>query len=265
MGMVSLGPFAFPSDVFAALVAILVFMGLSFVLARYRDSSFDRWSNWALIVGLIAARLAYVVVRPEGFLTDPKRIFMFWQGGFEWLPGVIVAALLVFLLLKSAQTRLVAFGVLAISLGVWQASSLLLQDTRYGQPLPDISLLTLAGQEQTLDVYQTGPVVVNLWATWCPPCRRELPVMQQTAEQNPQVNFLFVNQAEPSQIVNSYLQEQNLQLEQVLLDPNSSVAQAFETVGLPITLFFYDNQLRHVHAGEISQEALAEAIQDLKS
>src|SRR5690625_3510606 len=120
------------------------------------------------------------------------------------MPWIIFSVFLLFLLLKSAQTRSVAFGVLAISLGVWQASSLLLQDTRYGQPLPDISLLTLAGQEQTLDVYQTGPVVVNLWATWCPPCRRELPVMQQTAEQNPQVNFLFVNRAEPSQIVNSY-------------------------------------------------------------
>jgi thiol-disulfide isomerase/thioredoxin len=38
--------------------------------------------------------------------------------------------------------------------------------------------------------------VINIWATWCPPCRREMPVLQQAQHDYPHVTFLFVNQGE---------------------------------------------------------------------
>src|SRR3546814_7473677 len=66
------------------------------------------------------------------------------------------------------------------------------------------------------------PMVVNLWATWCPPCRREMPVLAKAQEERGDVTFVFVNQGESESEIRDYLRESHLQLSNVLLDPFSS-------------------------------------------
>ena len=115
-----------------------------------------------------------------------------------------------------------------------------------------VSLHALGGQ----------PMVVNLWATWCPPCRREMPTLQQAQQDNPAVTFVFANQGEAAETITAYLQQQPLQLDNVLVDSFSALSEAVGSRGLPTTLFFdAEGRLLDSHVGELSAASLAARMQ----
>jgi thiol-disulfide isomerase/thioredoxin len=91
------------------------------------------------------------------------------------------------------------------------------------------------------------PVVVNLWASWCGPCRLEMPMLAAAQQRETAVGFLFVNQGESRLTVQTYLLQAGLPLREVLLDSGSTLGQAIGSRGVPITLF-YDAQGRQVDA-----------------
>ena len=71
---------------------------------------------------------------------------------------------------------------------------------------PDVKLQTLTGEMVTLDQVAEGkPMIVNLWATWCPPCIREMPLFEQAQKDNPGITFVFVNQGEHTETVNAFM------------------------------------------------------------
>jgi thiol-disulfide isomerase/thioredoxin len=131
-----------------------------------------------------------------------------------------------------------------------------------GSRLPDITLRNANGEVVQLADYQGGPLVINLWATWCPPCRREMPVLERAQRQRPDVTFLFVNQAESMQSVSTYLATQGLTLDNVLFDASGRLGQAVGSMALPTTLFYQaDGRLINSHLGELSQASLARAME----
>jgi thiol-disulfide isomerase/thioredoxin len=109
------------------------------------------------------------------------------------------------------------------------------------------------------------PTVINLWASWCPPCRREMPAMQHSQAGNPDVNFVFVNQGEEHPAVVEYLSRQRLVLRNVLLDPQGSAGAALGSGALPTTLFF-DARGRLVSArlGELSSATLDQRLVEIQ-
>jgi thiol-disulfide isomerase/thioredoxin len=108
--------------------------------------------------------------------------------------------------------------------------------------------------------------VVNLWATWCPPCRREMPALQQAQAANPDVNIVFVNQGEESHTVAAFLDRQGLALSNVLVDPESRTGAALGHGALPTTLFFDANgQLAGTRIGELSQATLTQRLASLRT
>lgn len=127
--------------------------------------------------------------------------------------------------------------------------------------LPDLQLMTLEERPAHLSSYVGVPVVLNLWATWCPPCRREMPVLEQAQTAFPDIAFVLINQGESAQQAKAFLHSEGLNLKDVLLDPPSKAMQEMRTGGLPTT-FFFDAQGRMVdlHLGEITMNDLKDKI-----
>ena len=132
------------------------------------------------------------------------------------------------------------------------------------QALPDARLESLSGEVIKLSNFKGKPVVINLWATWCGPCRREMPLFQDMQQVHSNITFVFANQKEGHGEVTRFLQEENLSLENVLLDPQGQLTRQLEVFGLPSTFFFdADGKLLQAHVGEFSSVDLFNALADL--
>lgn len=130
-----------------------------------------------------------------------------------------------------------------------------------GHPAPEFVLETLDGSEFPLDGAPAAPLVVNFWATWCGPCRNEMPALQDAAEYyDGRVQFVAVNQAEPDDVVQAFVDELNFSLT-VAMDREMEVAGRYNVTGMPTTFFIDRNGVvRRVWLGEMNSITLAENI-----
>ena len=218
----------------------------------------------ALLVGLLAARLGYVLRWWPEYAVAPWSILAIGDGGFLWWIGLPAA--LAFAGWRSAgqpQLRTPLLAGIAAGMLAWfalGATLALLQ--RSAPPLPDIAVVTLDGSHARLDASAGKPVMLNLWATWCPPCRREMPVFEDAVQAYPGVRFVLLNQGEDAATIGDYLDREGLHLHaQVLLDLHSLAMPATNTRGLPTTLFFdADGHLVDTHMGELTRASLADTL-----
>lgn len=128
-------------------------------------------------------------------------------------------------------------------------------------PAPTLFLASLDGSPVSLSDYSGDVILVNLWATWCPPCRREMPMMTQLAATTPGADFVFANQGEDTAQIHRFLQVENLPATGMVRDPQHRLMAALDTVGLPATLVFDARAgLVVAHTGEISRAALTRMI-----
>lgn len=132
--------------------------------------------------------------------------------------------------------------------------------------LPKEAIATLTGKKTDLAALTAGkPAVVNLWATWCPPCRLELPFLAEAQKQEPGIAFVFVDQGEDAATVERYLRSVHLDLDNVMLDTRNRIGLEIGSTGLPVTLF-YDSGGRMVdsHLGALSPSLLARKLARLR-
>lgn len=123
-------------------------------------------------------------------------------------------------------------------------------------------IVTLRGEPASLATLAAGrPMVVNLWATWCPPCRREMALLAAAQRRGRTIGFAFVNQGENPLILQRYLDDEGLAIDNVLLDPARALGTTAGSTALPITLF-YDARGNRVetHLGELSAPLLDAAL-----
>lgn len=256
MNAVSIGPLVFASDRFAAVLGVFAFLLVTSILARRVEPAIGRWSIWALISGLVAARLGHVALHWESFVGEPWRMLAVWQGGFQPVAGLIGVLLVSIFFIRSLASGLAAAGALGLGLVISIGVTQLTQAT-LGQPAPTIALQQMDGPSMAVSDVAGKPAVINIWASWCPPCRREMPLLAEVAASRDDVAFLFVNQGEGPGTIRTYLSSQNLKLDRVLLDQAMQLPRHYGTMGLPITLFLRaDGTLAAMHMGEISREAL---------
>lgn len=128
--------------------------------------------------------------------------------------------------------------------------------------LPDAQLELLSGG--SYDLQQTGePRALNLWATWCAPCRAELPAFDDVASRVNGVDIVGINVGDAGPDAAELVDELGLSFTQVL-DPNASVQQALRITGMPSTIFVDSNgEIVQVHAGELDTEELETLLRDL--
>lgn len=257
MSAVSIGPLLFSTDRFAAIIGIGVFLVAMSVLGRLFKSDAARLSFSAVLAGLLAARLGHVLLHWDTFGPEPLRVFYVWQGGFS-LPAGLVGLLLYGLVRVRRWPGAIALsGATVAGLGVW-SMALLLTSYSTAMPLPDQPLQHhVSGETLALAGFSGKPMVINLWATWCPPCVRELPMMSKMAAQMPDVTFAFVNQGDPGVVIAEFLARQGISLDVSLVDVSWQTSTHYGAKGLPTTLFIdAEGMVVDTVVGEVSRESL---------
>ncbi len=111
---------------------------------------------------------------------------------------------------------------------------------REGFAAPDFTLQTLAGEPVTLSEFRGQVVVVNLWASWCPPCREEMPALERAYQALPPegVEFLAVNTTYQDSLTEaaSFAERYGLSFP-ILTDQTGEVARLYQLRALPSTFF----------------------------
>jgi len=116
---------------------------------------------------------------------------------------------------------------------------------------------TISGQELSLSNFSGEPLVVNLWATWCPPCRRELPLLSETAREIPDINFVFADQREDLSKVKSYISRSGLKIDNLVLDYSGKFGDKYGGNSLPMTIFIdKTGKVAAIHTGLINENQL---------
>jgi len=121
-----------------------------------------------------------------------------------------------------------------------------------GQTAPPIKAQTLDGKPFDLARVNEEMVVLDFWATWCPPCRKGLPLLQQFydwARQNKKpVAVLTINLKEQHGKVRSYWNKEKFTMP-VVMDINGRIAQSYAVRGIPQTVVIHRGKVVQVHVG----------------
>ena len=262
----AVGPLVLPYSMLLALASVALMFYVGNRGGRKAGVEIEPVLWHTLLLGLVVARLAFVWEFRSAYWASPLDVVDIRDGG--WNPTAGFAAAWLFALSRHKQLPAVKKALRAALLTgtvVWSAGAAVLSvrpDT--GQELPALAFTSLEGRPTNLGEFRGRPTVVNLWATWCPPCVREMPVLHQAQVDRSDVNFVFVNQGEPADRVRAWLQARQLALLNVLMDTNLQAGAAFKQRALPMTLFFdARGRLVSVRIGELSAATLNERLQGL--
>jgi len=269
---ISLGPLALPVLPLVLILAVWIAATLARRLAPTGFGQHAESMAWSAAgLGLLAARLAHVLRYADAYFATPWALVDVRDGGWFAPAGWAVAG--AWLAWRSWQQPVLkrAWGLAALGAGlVWSAGLAMvwmLDAKTAQQQVPDVMLTELNGA-RTLRLPQLiagKPTVVNVWATWCPPCRAEMPTLAAAQQSTPGVVFVFVNQGETPAKVAAYLQQSGLALGNVWLDPTSRLGPAAGSRGLPTTLFFdATGQRVDAHFGMLNAAALQVQLDGLR-
>lgn len=135
-------------------------------------------------------------------------------------------------------------------------------------PAPEFALADMDGGMHRLADYRGKLVVLNFWATWCPPCRREMPAMQRAWEKvrDEDIVILAVNVGEDSDTVFLFTADYPVEFP-LLLDRQAEVIERYGVTGLPTT-YIIDPRGRITHrtigTREWDDPALLETLRKLR-
>ena len=132
------------------------------------------------------------------------------------------------------------------------------------RPAPDFTLPDLNGTRVSLGQFRGRPVVINFWATWCPPCRDEIPhLVEAYQREHDSVAFIAISD-EPADVVGPFVKEKAMPYV-ILLDSGDRVSSAYGIKALPTTLFISrDGEIKVYYTGEMSAHIIEEGLRRIK-
>ena len=238
----------------------------------------------AVWLGLLGARLGFVITNWSAYRRAPLTILYVWQGGFMPVAGVLVGAAFVFWRLQRRQQTksrylqvfVSGFGVAALLFGLVYASTKLDFGSsllRTGDTLTDFTLSDLSGKPVSFSSLEGQVVLLNFWATWCPPCRREMPLLDDIQKEYGArgLSVVGVDLGESPETIRAYIKSVGVTYPIWLDDPSQAVPDRTRNVytkiggvGLPTTLFIgRDGVIRGSQVGELSRGVLQNRIKPL--
>lgn len=143
---------------------------------------------------------------------------------------------------------------------------------RVGYTAPNFALPALDGGQLELQQFRGRPVLLNFWATWCPPCREEMPILEQLYRERREQGFvvLAVSIDEPAFVneVGPYIQRGSPQTGAytfpVALDTKRQVAEQYKLLGLPVSFFIdRDGIIREMQLGGMNRQLVLEKLRTI--
>lgn len=178
------------------------------------------------------------------------------------LAVVLVAAVLLYPKLKAEYTPPVTQAQTA------RTDATSTESVQEVKTVPDFTVTDNDGKLVSLSDYFGTPIVLNFWATWCGPCRAELPAFDKAyAEYGDEVALLMVNLTDGIRDTEAGVAQfvaENGYSFPVYLDKEGSAANAYELYSIPMTVFINaDGSLMDYRIGELSEEVLEDCISQL--
>ena len=141
-------------------------------------------------------------------------------------------------------------SLIAVVFSILAASSLASSGME-GQPAPDFALKSSTGKNLRLSEYRGDVVMINFWATWCGPCRQEMPLLDELYARYQRVGFnlLGVNIDDDSRRAMRMVDELGVNFP-VLFDAGKEVSKLYEVDAMPVTILVdREGTVRYVHHG----------------
>ena len=134
------------------------------------------------------------------------------------------------------------------------------QSTGGEGPVPDFTLNTLDGRRVSLSDFRGRPVLINFWATYCVPCRTEMPLIETMATAHPKVVVLLVDELDDGGAARQFVSDLKI-FSTVLYDGDGRVGGAYGISGLPTTLFVRgDATIEGRYVGQTDERILSSHI-----
>ena len=136
--------------------------------------------------------------------------------------------------------------------------------TGVGSLAPDFGSTSINGERVTLSEYLGRPVMINFWATWCTPCRYEMPLFEGYYEKyKKDLVILAVNLQQSDTDITTFTNELRLTFP-ILLDAEGSVNKLYKVQGLPTTYFLdREGRVRAVHIGSMVESQLVNYLKQI--
>lgn len=257
----NIGPFAFQLAHILVLACFFIAIAAGWFAGRKRQIGISDVMFDMALVAVPTGRAVFVAIWFSAYQDDPWSVFDIRDGGIEMWSALSAAILMAAWRIRQrpALMKPLLIGMLA-GIGAW---TILFAAWWIGAPLPKaipaISLIDMDGRSKLFVAPTDGrAMVVNMWATWCPPCQREMPALARAQGLHPNVSFVFVNQGESLDVVRRYLRLLPFHLDQVLVDDGNLLGKAMDSSALPMTLIYGENgRLVYSHQGLISEAVLS--------
>ncbi len=261
---VNIGPFAFQLTYLLALACASVAIAVGWVVGRKSQIGISDVLYDMVLVAVPTGRAVFVAIWTSAYQDDPWSVFDIRDGGIDPWSALTAALLMAVWRVRQRPVLLkpLLIGLLA-GTGAWHIFSVIGWTGTPPQTLPAISLIDMDSKSKPLEVPADGrAMVVNMWATWCPPCQREMPALSRAQGVHPNVSFVFVNQGESLEVVRKYMRASPFHLDQVLIDVDNLLGKAMDSNALPMTLIYGENgRLLYSHQGLISETVLSMQLQ----
>lgn len=133
-----------------------------------------------------------------------------------------------------------------------------------GAKAPDFELKTLTGDSVKLSDLNGKKVMLNFWATWCPPCKEEMPAMEKLHKEAGEDLLILAVNIDPHLDVQGFVNENKLTFP-ILLDTDDTVNEKYQILSIPTT-YFIDSKgiIQHVSLGSMEYDEMKELTKKLK-